>query len=77
MTTFSSQESRGFFLEQAGKDGVYLRLVDGVPCSTIYPEPCLNKATVILVRLVGDVMRIEASPCRECAMKISALYENK
>lgn len=76
MDKFLDQERRQkFFMQAASNEGVYLRLLEGIPCSTIYPEPCLNKATVVRVRMLGDVLRIEPSPCRECAEKIAALYE--
>ena len=72
---FESQEERIKFLEKAGGEGVYLKLATPIPCSTIYPEPCLNTATAVLAYynpIAG--WNFSANLCRKCATGIEKLY---
>jgi hypothetical protein len=72
---FESQEEHLKFLEKAGGEGVYLKLVTPIPCSTIYPEPCLNAATAVQAwynPITG--WSFSANLCRKCAAGIEKLY---
>lgn len=73
---FESQEERLRFLERAGDEGVYIRLQTPIPCSSIYPEPCLNLATAIHAYYSPVAgWNFSTSLCRECAIGMAKLYK--
>lgn len=73
---FENQEERETFEQKTLFEEVAIKLMDGLPCCVLYPVPCLNKATVIVVRrLSSGVYQFDPPLCRECAQAMAELYK--
>lgn len=79
MDKFPSQEARNQFLAEASqREKMAIRLQDGVPCCVKFPEPCLNKATVVFIQYLPlrECYQFLPPLCKEYALAMQRVYES-